>query len=403
MVSPSTTTKSPKKITKGKGKVVDYDDGPEDDEKGPIAPSRRLESAILELIKKDRNFFMRLQAEKAKRDREAMSRAAHATDGSSTEAGTITGPARQLTNTAPVTSTAPTASRPPTASKATKSSAIQGGTIVKSTKAKKQPQKSKRKHRKVDYAYESVPDESDEETGNRNTIAKLRETIDRHARWCPFVQIHKKLHKTHRRTKRLELSDSEDEDDEPEEVNDVDDDVESEGDESDAESDDGEDAQPSKTKQPKQTAKKTVPKNAAPKKAATGRAASGKAPAPKATSGKGAKSQDSDLSKVQDETPGNVEASDHSEDDASEEDQSRREHGVDTSAEAHVSDDELSSWSDDEVEQLLEAHEREQIFLDKQATDTSSGKDKNNQKRKLTDLGPGLGEEERTVKKRHSA
>jgi hypothetical protein len=96
-------------------------------------------------------------------------------------------------------------------------------------------------------------------------------------------------------------------------------------------------------------------------------------------------------------------ANDDSEADTSEEDRSEHEQGADTIADAPISDDELSSWSDDEVEQLQEAHEREQGFLNKQATDPSSGKDTSNQKRKLPDLGPGLGEKEPACKKRHSA
>jgi hypothetical protein len=121
-------------------------------------------------------------------------------------------------------------------------------------------------------------------------------------------------------------------------------------------------------------------------------------PPPKAASGKGVRAGKSDLSKVQAETSGGFGANDDSEDD-----KSRNEHGVDTTAEAHISDDELSSRSDDEVEQLQEAHEREQMVLNKQATDPSSGNDTSNPKRKLIDLESGLGEKESTTKKRHSA
>lgn len=187
------------------------------------------------------------------------------------------------------------------------------------------------------------------------------------------------------------------------EENDDDDDSDSEDDQSDAESEDGEDTQPSKTKPSKPTARKTVPKNAALTKAAARRAAPLKPPPPKAASGKGVRAGKSDLSKVQAETSGGLEANDDAEADTSEDDKSRNEHGVDTTAEAHISDDELSSRSYDEVEQLQEAHEREQLVLNKQATDPSSGDDTRSQKRKLADLGAGLGEKESTTKKRHSA
>jgi hypothetical protein len=61
-------------------------------------------------------------------------------------------------------------------------------------------------------------------SSKRNTIAKLRDTVDRHARWCPFVKLNKKLHSVHRRVRALEhmYLDSESDDDSEPEVPEVD-------------------------------------------------------------------------------------------------------------------------------------------------------------------------------------
>lgn len=56
-MSASTTTKSPTKGAKGKGKAAGSDVDPEDDEEGRVAPSRRLEEARQELYKKSPKFL----------------------------------------------------------------------------------------------------------------------------------------------------------------------------------------------------------------------------------------------------------------------------------------------------------------------------------------------------------
>ena len=202
MASASTTTKSPTKGAKGKGKAAGSDVDPEDDEEGRVAPSRRLEEARQELYKKSSKFRERVQAEEAERELEALF--AEVSDESDAGTETATGPAREVASTAPAPDKPSTANKPPTgtkpstankpsttnkggqaASRTTKTATIQNGNITRVAKAKKQPEKPKRKHRKVGYAYESVPDDSDDSDDGqkqRDTVAKLRETIDRHAR-----------------------------------------------------------------------------------------------------------------------------------------------------------------------------------------------------------------------------
>lgn len=91
----------------------------------------------------------------------------------------------------------------------------------------KQPDKRNvRKHRPVDWialGYESVPDDSENDEEKKKTkdgIAKLRETVNRHAKWCPFVKVNKKARAVHKRIKALEAAVfdvEEDEEDEEEE------------------------------------------------------------------------------------------------------------------------------------------------------------------------------------------
>jgi hypothetical protein len=178
VVSASTTTKSPTKGAKGKGKAAGSDVDPEDDEEGRVAPSRRLEEARQELYKKSSKFRERVQAEEAERELEALF--AEVSDESDAGTETATGPAREVASTAPAPDKGGQA-----ASRTTKTATIQNGNITRVAKAKKQPEKPKRKHRKVGYAYESVPDDSDDSDDGqkqRDTVAKLRETIERHAR-----------------------------------------------------------------------------------------------------------------------------------------------------------------------------------------------------------------------------
>ena len=396
MVSSSKPDSSPKKNAKGKGKAVGSNVDIDDDEEGRVAPSRRPSSARQEIIAKDPKYFRKQQSAKAKADLQAAIRADDATDATETESKTNTKPARKpasrppATNKSSTTSKLPTAKTPrPAASRSTKAATIQKGNITKSTKAKKQPENSKRKHRKVDYDYDSVPDESDEEAGKSKTIAKLRETIDRHARWCPFVRLNKKLHKVHRRVKCLETSDSEGDDAIAEPEEDGDEDAVPELDQSDAESDEVEDVQPSKKTQSKPNAKKVAPKQAALKK--------GKAPVEAASSNK----VTFDLSNEQDETPGGMQSNDDSDTEAN---KPENEDETDMAAVPAVitldSDEELSSLDESKVEQLQEAHEHEQQDLNKQADDSAPGRDASKQKGKRVDVEAGEGMEGSTKKQR---
>lgn len=385
MVSPSKPDSSPKKNAKGKGKVVGSDVGLDNDEEGRVAPSRRPSSVRQEIIAKDPKYFRKQQAAKAKADLQATLRAGDATGATDTEPETKTKPARKPASQPPAMNKSSTTSKRPTtktsgpaASRSTKAATIQKGNITKPTKVKE----SKRKHRKVDYDYDSVPDESDEEAGKSKTIAKLRETIDRHARWCPFVRLNKKLHRTHRRVKRLETSDSEEDDAIAEPEEDGDEDAVPEVDQSDAESDEVEDVQPSKKTQSKPNAKKVASKQTVLKK--------GKAAAEAASS----KEVAFDLSNEQDETPGGMQPNDDSDIEAN---QPESEDGNDMAAVPAVitldSDEELSSLDESKVEQLQEAHEHEQQDLNKQADDSAPGRDASKQKGKRVDVEAGEGME----------
>ena len=408
VTSPTKTNKSPKKSAKGKKKAVDSDDDPETDDEGRVAPSSRPLSVRQELLKKDSKVFLRRQAEKDKRERQAALSAGDPSAGEHTEPETTTKSAKKP---APKKAT-------PAATKSTKSSTIQNGNITKPTKAKEQPQKPKRAHRPSEYNYETVSDDSEDFGAKGKTIAKLRETVNRHARWCPFVLINKKLHNVHRRTRRRKKSsDFEDgnETTEPEDGVHEDDDkdedaaAEPEKDQSDAESDGGEGTQAAKTKQSKQTAKKPAPKKAGPKKplpkkATASKAASAKAPTTEATSTKEVRFEDPDLNQVQDGTHGDAESEDDSGNEASEEEKSGDDE-VETIAAAVevVSDGELSELGDDEVEQLKETHESARMDLSKGVTDPLPDKDNGSLKRKSADSEVGQEEAPVAKKKRDSA
>lgn len=396
MVYPSKPDSSPKKNAKGKGKAVGSDIDLDDGEEGRVAPSLRPSSARQEIIAKDPKYFRKQQSAKAKADLQATLMEGDATDATETEPETKTKPARKpatrppATNKSSTTSKLPTAKTPrPAASRSTKAATIQKGNITKSTKAKKQPENSKRKHRKLDYDYESVPDESDEEAGKSETIAKLSETIDRHARWCPYVRLNKKLHRVHRRVKRLETSDSEEDNAIAEPEEDGDEDAGPEVDQSDDEDDDGEGVQPLKKTQSKPNAKKVAPKQTALKK--------GKAAAEAASS----KEVAFDLSNEQDETLGGMQSNDDSDTEAN---KPESDDGTDMAAVAAVitldSDEELSSLDESKVEQLQGAHEHEQQDMNKQADDSAPGRDASKQKGKRVDVEAGEGMEGSTKKQR---
>jgi hypothetical protein len=201
-----------KKETKDKGKAIDNDESDEDEdsvddevEKHVPAHSRRSESVREILLQTDRRYFLKIQAKKAKQDRKA---AAAADDLSDAEDDLPAFTAATAKPPVPQKGRAPKKPAAPRKTAAGKPT-IQNGSIAKGTKAQPAGKKARR-HREADYHYESVPDSSDDEPPNKhNTIAKLRETIDRHADWCPFVLLNKKLHSVHRRVRALEYTASE--------------------------------------------------------------------------------------------------------------------------------------------------------------------------------------------------
>jgi hypothetical protein len=397
VVSPNKTNKSPKKTAKGKGKAVGSDVGPDTDEEGRVAPSRRPLTARQGTFQKNSNYYKNLQADKARRERQAAFSAEHPLSDEDAEPKTTTKPKKEPASKKPAPKKAA-----PAATKSSASSTIQDGRIKKAANVKNQPQRPKRNRDVVDYGNESVSDASDEEQLENKTTATLRETVDRHARWCPFVRINKKLHRMYRKAKLRGLPDYEDNNEttEPEEVHDEDDDTEaeSEEDESDAKSVDGEDTHASKKKP---TAKKTVTKKPALKKGTAGEAATTKALTLKAASSKKAKF---DLPEEREESSDGREANNDSETEATEPDESEDDDGAmaaAATAAAFDSDEQLSSLDDDKVEQLQEAHEHEQKDLNEQASDPSSNKDAVSQKRRA-DLEAGQGKMEPAKKQRRS-
>jgi hypothetical protein len=168
------------------------------------------------MLEKDRNYFKKNQARKNKNDEAAASNIADAEAGSDLEddaddddddgdnepvprARNV--PSKLIVRNTPAAKRGATAVRKPAAIKAG-SPSIQDGHIVK----------PRRPHRRKNWHYESAPNDSEWELKKQDksdpykneTIAKLRETVNRHARWCPFVQINKRLQHAHRRIRFLE-------------------------------------------------------------------------------------------------------------------------------------------------------------------------------------------------------
>jgi hypothetical protein len=201
-----------KKETKDKGKAIDNDESDEDEgsvdtevEQHVPALSRRSKPVRTTLLQKDPKYFLKIQAKKAKQDRKA---AAAADELSDAEVGSPAFTAATAKPPAPQKGRAPKKPAAPRKTAAAKPT-IQNGSIAKGTKAQPAGKKARR-HREADYQFEPVPDSSDDEPPNKhNTIAKLRETIDRHADWCPFVSLNKQLHNVHRRVRALEYTASE--------------------------------------------------------------------------------------------------------------------------------------------------------------------------------------------------
>lgn len=412
-MSPTKTKLPSKTRAKGKGKeaVSKVDSDLYDSDEIVLATPRDRSTSVRQMIlQKNPKYFLKLRVDKAKMAA-AKDTAAEEADSDEIEPQGTAKPKKKPATNNPAAPKAPV--------KTNKTPTIQEGSIVKPIKAK-QPQKPRRRHRPVDYHYESVPEQSDEEKGKSNTIAKLGETIDRHARWCPFVLLNKKLHSVHRRTKRLEDMVAYDDDDEDEqsdegqersgvEVEDDKDGEDQDGEDQDGEDedeDDGEDqdeddeedenTQPPETVQPRRSARKT-----AARKSAAGQATPTPGPAPKATSDRKVQFKTSDPSKAQAETPDDMEFTNDLEVNGSEDEKSRTAEAVDATAAEPGSDGELSSLSGEAIEQAQTAYEQHMDYqhqhLDNQATGPSSDKGAGDKERKRP--APKAGPGQRTAKK----
>jgi hypothetical protein len=173
------------------------------------------------MLGKDPNHFKKIQARRDKHDKAAaLNRAdAEADDDLENPTGNDSEDSGQDArdgSTKTVTAKAPAPKKKTTAGKksATKTPTptIQGGTIMKcgTSMATVDEKKPRRRHRKVLFNYWSAPSDSEYEEkrettgGPKLTMVKLKETIDRHAAWCPFVHLNKKLHHAHRRIRVLQ-------------------------------------------------------------------------------------------------------------------------------------------------------------------------------------------------------
>lgn len=92
-----------------------------------------------------------------------------------------------------------TSSKQPVARKPT--AAAQGGVTNPSISNSKPPAKRKRPTPVPDDD-DSVPTDSSDD-GKQLTLIKLKRTIKRHARWCPFVRLNRKIRNSHRRIEAM--------------------------------------------------------------------------------------------------------------------------------------------------------------------------------------------------------
>ena len=181
------------------------------------------------MFEKDPKRFNKIRARKNKNDEAAASNRADAEAGLDLEDDADNDDDDELEQTAPEP-TKPAATKKvapkkratnvkkPAAMKAGSPSIQDGATTkavkaVKAAKAESAADSKTRAHRERKYGYVSAPSDSEWEEkrkiapnvpGNRTTIAKLRETVNRHARWCPFVHMNKRLHHAHRRIRNLQ-------------------------------------------------------------------------------------------------------------------------------------------------------------------------------------------------------
>lgn len=196
------------------------------------------------ILENDPKYFTKQQAEKNKRDKKAAAAAPEATDdgksisvtdrpaankvasketktktrGRTTAVATASDDKEQTQVTPDPVKEVPARKKAVTKGSASTTETGQAAktpTIVKGVLGKQAKMaastKSERIHRKKDFDYSSASSESEKEQGTRETIAKLRETIDRHARWCPFVHLNKKVHNMYRKMNLMEELQEQDE------------------------------------------------------------------------------------------------------------------------------------------------------------------------------------------------
>ena len=173
------------------------------------------------MLEKDPHHFKKIQALHEKNERNAASIRADAEAGSDSEEDADDEEGAQNDDSEPSKPIATKATAPKktggkkSATTTPAPPTIQGSRAIltKAVEVKSTAVGPRRPHRKVDYGYYSAPSDSEHtekrkltpmKTRKPENITKLRETINRHARYCPFVQINKKLHHAHRRIRKLQ-------------------------------------------------------------------------------------------------------------------------------------------------------------------------------------------------------
>jgi hypothetical protein len=190
----------------------DLESGSEDEESvAEIAsPSRRPMSARQLKLRDDPKAGLKIQRKKARIDKmtaAAAEAAAAKQDGlQMTTAEPQKATARNATKKLVTRKPAPrksAASKTP--AKISRAPTAQKGKITEDAANVDQPQEKpyRRPHRKVNIPYHSASELS-EDDGKNDSCVKLRATVNRHARWCPYVKLNKKIHNMYRKIRDLE-------------------------------------------------------------------------------------------------------------------------------------------------------------------------------------------------------
>lgn len=248
----------PKAKGKGNGKKSDTSED-SDDEPGRVKPRNRPTSARQAMLKNDRNHFVKIKRAKDRNERKADTSAAavQADDNDDHDEGVDDGAPKskaadkQPKKAAPKTKAAAkkataadattdddsadgsahgdcpedetgkkqTKKATPKKATASKKAApdtvtadnaalptLVKGNLIRAVTAEPK-QKPKRSHHPPKFEDDEAPDDSDfENARSKNGYARLWDSIDRHARWCPFVRLNKKHEHAHRRLKALEAA-----------------------------------------------------------------------------------------------------------------------------------------------------------------------------------------------------